>query len=624
MKVESKGKVKSGKSSSSPERRQFRHYLRENKSGALPRRLLFIDSETKERDTSGEARHYAYLSWTCFMELRAHNKKGYTEIWRKWVEMPIMWNYIESLTAQKMILYIVASNVTFDLFATGGAEHLTKSGWTMRFYHQAATQLILKLTKGKRSIVFLNLQNFWPVSIAKLGEYLELPKFEIDFDKSSPQAIEMYCKRDVEILKQGFLTWLSFIKKEDLGRWGFTYASQAFNAFRHRFMSDKILPLGDSEEDKFCRQGYFGGRVECFWIGKQKQGDFYMVDVNSMYPYVMRDNPFPSVLQGQASDVPLDRLRSLLSEYCLVGAAIIETDEPVYPIRDKDKMIFPVGRFTTVLGTEGIRYALNHSHLISVSHLYIFHRARLFTKWVEGMYNKKQEAKQRKDVVAEKIYKLLLNSLYGKFGQMSPTVVYDEYTPDNDFSSQRVFYDDQPGQGMEYKMFHRHVQTKGRHASKRSNVAIALHVTEDARFVLWGYIQTAGIENVFYCDTDSLIISEPGYRRLFTHIQPLELGKLSLERKGDRLTINAPKDYSLGAYKKQKGIRKDAVECSPGVFRQTFFPGFKTLLARGIQSGFPIETREKKLTYNYTKGIVGPDGRVTPLKHASAALSLPL
>ncbi len=602
----------------------MRHYLRENKSGALPRRLLFLDSETKHRHVGDEVRDYAYLAWTCFMELRAHNKKGYTEIWRKWSDMRVMWNYIEALTAAKMVLYVVASNVVFDLFATSGSEHLSDDGWSMCFYHQAANQLILKLHKGRRTIVFLNLQNFWPASIEKLGGYLGLKKLDVDFEGSSLEEIERYCRRDVEILRQGFLTWLAFIQKEDLGRWGYTYASQAFNAFRHRFMVDKILPLGDSVEDTFCRQGYFGGRVECFWIGKQREGDFYMVDVNSMYPYVMRDNWYPSVLCGEASDVPLGRLEALLSEYCLVGEVLLHTDKPVYPLRQKDKMVFPVGCFTTVLGTEGIRYALAHSHLISVNRLYIFHRDMLFTDWVKGMYARKQKAKQEKDVIGEKIYKLLLNSLYGKFGQMSPTVVYDEYTQDSDFSSQRVFYDDREGQGMEYKMFHRHILTKGRHASAKSNVAIALHVTEYARFVLWSYIQAAGIENVFYCDTDSLIISQSGYSGLYTHIQPLELGKLSLERTGDTLTINAPKDYSLGTYKRQKGIRKDAVEISPGVFRQTFFPGFKTLLARGIQSGFPIETREKRLTYNYTKGIVGPDGKVNPLLAPSPDVSLPL
>jgi len=338
-----------------------------------------------------------------------------------------------------------------------------------------------------------------------------------------------------------------------------------------------------------------------------------MVDVNSMYPSVMRDNFFPSVLCGEALDVPLERLEPLLKDYCLVGEAVINTDQPVYVLRDKDKMVFPVGVFTTFLGTEGIRYALDHHHLKSVNRLMIFHRAKLFTAWVEGMYPKKQEAKEKGDVIGEVIYKRLLNSLYGKFGQMAPTVVYDEYTPAFDFSSCRVFFDDDSGQGMEYKMFHRHILTKGRHASAKSNVGIALHVTEYARFILWGYIQQAGPENVFYCDTDSLIITDQGYKRLFTHIQPLEIGKLSLKRTGDILTINAPKDYSLGAYKKQKGISKKAVEIKPGVFQQTFFPGFKTLLARGIKSGFPIGTIEKRLTYNYTKGVVAPDGQVTPL-----------
>lgn len=592
----------------------MRHYLRENRSASMPRRLLFLDSETEKVDIGGETRDFAYLCWTCFMELGAHNKKGFTEIWRKWTDMSVMWNWIESLTADKMVLYVIASNITFDLFATGGAEHLSDNGWSMLFFHQAATQLILKLHRGRRSIVFLNLQNFWPVSIERLGEVLGLPKLEVDFGHSTPQEIDRYCYRDVEILQRGFLEWLAFIKAEDMGRWGFTYAAQAFSAYRHKFMKHKILPLGDSQEDTFCRRGYFGGRVECFWIGKNKPGDFTMVDVNSMYPFVMKDNYYPSVLAGEAVDVPLNRLEGLLSEYCLVGEVVVDTDQPVYPLREGDKMVFPVGSFTTVLGSQGIRYALSQGHLIRCNRVFIFHRAKLFTEWVVSMYGRRQAAKKAGDKVRESVYKLLLNSLYGKFGQMCPTVVYDEYTEDSCFSAQRVFYDDDNNQGMEYKMFHRHILTSGRHAVVKSNVAIALHVTEYARFLLWEYIQIADRNNVYYCDTDSLIVSDSGYRRLFTHIDPNALGKLSVERKGDRLTINAPKDYSLSAYKRQKGIRSDAVELSPGVYRQIFFPGIKTLLKRGIGRGYPIETIEKHLSYNYTKGTVGVDGTVTPLQ----------
>jgi len=596
--------------------------LRVNKSVALPRRLLFLDSETKKRGRPGEERDYAYLAWTCFMELRAHNKKGYTEIWRFWEDMTVMWNWIEALTAKKMTLYVVASNVTFDLVATGGVEHLTDCGWTMVFYHEAAKMLILKLTRQGRTIVFLNLQNFYPMGIGRVGKLLGIEKGKVNFETDDFGTVKEYCKNDVEILKRAFLGWLEFIEREDMGRWGLTYAAQAFNAYRHRYMQHKILPLGDSQEDSFCRPGYFGGRVECFWIGKGKEGDFTMLDVNSMYPYVMRENWYPSVLCGQAADVPPSKLPYLLDNYCLVGDCVVNTEEPVYPVRREGKMVFPTGVIDVVLGSEGIRYAHAHGHLMGVSNLYIFHREKLFTDWVEGMYQEKRKAKEEGDKLRGRIYKLLMNSLYGKFGQMSPNVIEDEYTEETAFESRKVYYDDTPDSGMEYTMFHRHFQTKGRKPSAKSNVAIALHVTEYARFVLWEYIKKAGVENVFYCDTDSLIVNDQGCKNLQTSINRTTLGMLSVERRGKTLTVNAPKDYKLGSYKRQKGIRSDAVQTGVNTFQQVFFPGFKTLLRKGIKTGFPIGTIEKKLEYNYTKGIVGSDGRVTPLQQAPKALSL--
>ncbi|GAH94157.1 unnamed protein product, partial [marine sediment metagenome] len=76
-------------------------------------------------------------------------------------------------------------------------------------------------------------------------------------------------------------------------KFSITKASQAFCAYRFRFMDHKIYIHNDVTVQNLERSAYIGGRVECFRLGKIPGKQFVSMDINSMYPFVMKAEKYP-------------------------------------------------------------------------------------------------------------------------------------------------------------------------------------------------------------------------------------------------------------------------------------------------------------------------------------------
>ena len=127
-------------------------------------------------------------------------------------------------------------------------------------------------------------------------------------------------------------------------------------------------------------------------------------------------------------------------------------------------------------------------------------------------------------------------------------------------------------------------------------------------------MQLAGAGNYFYCDTDSLIVNGSGLANLSSLISGSELGKLKIVKAVKHLIIRGLKDYSTDTETIIKGIRKNAVMISDGHYEQQEWPSFKGLLGSNKPNTYLISKVTKRLSREYTKGIVTKSGIVRPLQ----------
>lgn len=149
-----------------------------------------------------------------------------------------------------------------------------------------------------------------------------------------------------------------------------------------------------------------------------------------------------------------------------------------------------------------------------------------------------------------------------------------------------------------------------------ASIAIAAHVTAYARMLLWSYIQTAGIENHYYNDTDSLYVNAAGLENLQRAgvLHPTKLGYLALEKTPKSAVFWGPKHYQLDGDRVLKGISADAIQLAERVFEMLQWPTFKSAMNSGTIDGFANRRVVKTLSPEYAKGWVLKNGEVKPLQ----------
>lgn len=421
-----------------------------------------------------------------------------------------------------------------------------------------------------------------------------------------------YCKADVEILIATMQAYWRMVYEWDLGNFAYTLPAQGFAAFRHRFMETGIFIDDNEKASELSRAGYVGARTECFRIGYIGER-VHCLDINSQYPYIMATVPVPTRLVTTLSRSTLEELSELCTKYAVVAEISIDTLLPSFPKKIPGWTIFPVGKFQTVLNTPELQLALEQGVIVSVKRAVVYEKAVIFRDYVNFFYEQRLEAKMRGDDTLAWLCKLMMNSLYGKFGQ-NGRKYEQKWESKSDVIRTWIEWDADSATLHRYRQFAGIVEELQRESESRESFpAISGHITSAARVLLLDYISQAGKGNTLYVDTDSLFVTESGYENLRGRISETQLGWLKHEWESDNVTIHGVKDYEIDTKLKRKGIRKTAENVGFATYRQDQFRGFKGMIQDGDLDHMLIKKVTKHLSRAYSKGMVDSEGFVHPL-----------
>lgn len=590
------------------------HRLKHNKTSAFPQQVIFFDTETQaDKIDSTHTNHSLKLGWGCYISYRQKGVKTRNEQWTYYTKVVDFNKWVLSKAKPKRKLYVMGSNVWFDMRVTGIDTYLLKHGFrNTRLYHRGLTTII-GFRKDDTVIMFLSIQNFLPQSIAKIGAAMGHEKLGVNFDTCTMAELKTYCRADTEILQEAFTWWRNFCHEHDLGVFGITRSSQAFNAYRHRFMPHTIYIHDNTTVIKLEREGYFGGRTECFHIGNLPKGQYHKLDINSLYPYVMTQHDYPTKLSFQARTMTLARLKRLLKNHLCMARVLVNIKEPYIAKRINNRTCFPVGRFECVVCTEVLKRLIKNRELVKVRYAAFYKGKHIFDKYIDFFNRLKEGYSEKGDKFGRSVSKYMMNTLYGKFGQRCEEVVHEEDAPLETVESYG---------GIDLVTNTRYwvvvyggrlvVTEKGEKNGYNTFVAIAAHVTENARLFLWDSVQRAGKENSFYCDTDSLFTNGQGLENMESLLHDSKIGGWKTEDSSKHVVIRGPKDYQFGEETHRKGIRKNAVQVGDNKFEQDMFPTFRACIADKNLTGYVVKRVTKQLKGEYKKGTILDTGRVVP------------
>ena len=581
-----------------------------NHKTIFPADIVYFDTETTFDPTLQDQIHGFRLGVLSRQQYVRGERKGRTDT-LGFSSPTMFFDYLEAKLRQHRKIWVLAHNMDFDFGAVEGFKQLSQRGFKISFWAFAQNLFLLRAEKGKSILMFIDSGGYLTGSIDALGKRVGLAKLPMPDPSRSDTEWYRYCKRDVDILQMSFEAYMQFVAENDLGKLGLTGPAQAIAAYRHRFMRDKLVLHRIPQLVKAERQMYHGGRTEAFFIGDVPSSSVHYLDVNSMYPHMMKERNYPCEFLGVELNPSRSTLKQALERFEVGADVTLSLPEPAIPYIS-DKLLFPTGQFRSTLAGPEFQYCYDRGWCQRVHKLFLYRRGRPFIDYVDYFWEQRQGFKQSGDPVHEWLCKLMLNSLYGKFGQTNPT--YETFENAEGLMDGIYYTVSSSSLKRETRLVlgNQIWLRTGEAQAKFTFYPLAAWVTSHARIYLWDLIKEGGRDHVYYCDTDSLFVDDCAFTRLADRIDGRKLGALGVKQSGAKLSIRGPKDYTFDDSIRIKGVPFRAEKLGESTYKYWTFERVRTRLRNGTENQVVQKTVTKTLAREYDKGVVTSSGWVIP------------
>jgi hypothetical protein len=442
-------------------------------------------------------------------------------------------NEVERNAKRKKNTYIYAHNHSYD-FSSYAQKHL------LDVKHVLWKPFLAIRGKG----YYLDTTSFFRMKLDELGELVGVEKKEMPKRVRNATALVDYCLRDCEIVMRSIVSLKASlatigVKPRKMLTAGQLAMTSWQSYIRKNEMHRGIMARGTiyrSENWRKTRYAFRGGRVEVF-----ERGTFHnatMVDVNAMYPSVMRNMRFPDLRTPYYIEYPKRKDWEVLLDLIGVAEAVVQTpDEGVgyLPVIVGKTTYYPTGGRTivgrwTLLELKQAEKEGYHIEEIRWVEAYL-EGTNPFTGYIDHLY----ELRKSGDTLLNGAVKLVMNNLFGKFSQYRQSkelrlVRREDYTEDEGEIVGEM--------GADYVC----ERATGEMIRTYTNPLISTLITAEARDRLYDAMKKIGWEKVLYCDTDGIIIEGkvPSWMPISKKI-----GEWSIKETG-RCVIKRRKSYVIG------------------------------------------------------------------------------
>ena len=356
-----------------------------------------------------------------------------------------------------------------------------------------------------------------------------------------------------------------------------TLPSLAFAIFRSNFMSEENIPQLSGKIAKDIRQGYTGGAVDMYIPESKPNVKINCYDVNSLYPSQMQSQEMPvGVPTYFKGDIRLINPNAFGFFYC----EIIAPDNIKHPIiqthvktNNGIRTMAPIGNWEDIIFSSEMDNAKKYGYQFNIKWGYTFEKAIIFKDYVEFLHLLRSQY-SRTDPM-NLIAKILLNSLYGRFGMddnfLEVNIIHKDFYADfeNKFLDNII----QTQELGDYKLVTYRVVNKIESNNETHNVSIGIAsaITAYSRIHMSQFKNNPKI-NLYYTDTDS-IYTDSDIDESF--ISDTILGKLKIEHVCKKAIFLSPKVYCLETIDKEfiykvKGLKHE-IELTLNDFEQLLY-----------------------------------------------------
>lgn len=524
-----------------------------------------------------------------------------------------LFDWIAHRVNKRETIYIYFHDTVTDFLALDGFRQLPVQDFTLQSIYHKLTTTIMRFANQKRRVTVLDIQNYYPVKLATLAR-----SFGVDMDQDPDQVTDQdqarqWSTRKAELLHTVMRQLMTETVDAGRGALRMTASSTAHSIYRTSYMKHKIITNHNPEVVAFEQSSYVGGYTGLMKLVEPGAPDLYKVDVNSMYPSVMMDDVYPTQLIEFAEGVSVSHLQRFLKGYLVIAEVEINAHNPVYPLRVGETTHYPIGQFVTTLSTASLTHALQNDEIVKVNRIAVYMGHRIFSEFVSDVYGRRVQANQEGNQAMALLQKAINNTLYGKFGQMQTDTFRIGDAPIDEFMVMDAFAPETNDKWIEMHAGGSILFMRRGRETRYTSFAIASHITDYARRKLFSMMDQAGRANVFYTDTDSMIVNGEGLRKLYNLLDPVALGKLKMEGDAPFYIGFAKKDYIFGDVRKLKGFAEHGKRIDENLMSMYQRVGFGARVHKQVQDGPYWKVVNKSYSPFLMGEKVAGDGVVSPV-----------
>jgi DNA polymerase type B, organellar and viral len=591
------------------------HYLRQLKPTKMPKRIIVFHADAIiDKPTVDRPRPVAKLGGVDMIELCLEDGQ-YRETDKGFAcNAEQFWYGMRNAMLAKQTIFAFGLGTAFQLSLLGFWDLLESKQWSIGHEESKETELRGgKLPRPRKGMVVLSdpptIVVSWPVGFSGSVKWLDLRNYGVDrIPDHKPDSTPC------EAIANWIRCFCHAIMSGNHGGLQPTAASQAMRSFRSRQSRQPIYCHGDPTALELERESLAGGRCECFRLGMIRQKVFHL-DFTAHYPAIAAFEPVPTKLTQVYSPSVSTLKDDLESGDCVTADVILETPAPWYPIKQDERVIFPIGRFRAVLATPEVLFALSYGHIVRVNKVCRYTSAAVFTRYISELLALRLWAKSEKKRELEACCKMICNSLFGKFAQRSW-----QWQDVPDKESPRPYKqwwqrDPETRLLLQWRSLAWRVQrSTPPEEGRESCPAITSHINSAGRVKLLRAMMGAGLPNVYYVDTDSVWTNGAGHSALSRGqwISDGEPGFLKLVGEYPWLRLLGIKHYETPTKHVHSGVPGHAIEVGQRKYTWDSIERLSGSLARGCAPTGMVLNKVVSYTSPYRNGVVSKTGRVSP------------
>lgn len=597
-----------------------------------PSRYVVVDTETYERRSSR-------VGWGKDQSLRIGVAKVYDgSDTRLRQHRYIEFNSAEAFMSELLEMpktsdpiYLIAHNLGFDIRILGWFRWLTSGHLSLmppkdspgshRYSTPLATFDALPIMmrffrRDGQQIMCVDSMNWIDQSLKRIGEMIGFRKGAMPHKDDPDHEWFTYCRRDVDLLDACMRRIWGWCQLNRWPDWHVTPASQARAVFRLRYARKRPVRPDDPDSLALDRRAYYGGRLDCFRVGRIDRRT-YQIDVNGLYPAVMRHRPYPCEVLERRESARSERWTGQIDPRECTAEVWIDSPTIPWPVRYADGTLWVTGKMRTILPGPELEYAVEMGVVRRLGRWTRYRVEDLFTGYVDDLWKQRIDARNHGDGLVAHCAKRMLNALHGKFGQRGGQWEYaGRLSPSGTYANGKIVGSDR-SRDADYRCLDGHTYVRANDDERDDGfVAISSWCTSYARITMDALISWAGRDTVHYQCTDSLLVSGDGLGRLQLRnlIDPDRIGAFKLEQTYDWIDIHTVNQIETSVGGKHSGVKPGSPLVAPGLYECEQWE----TLSDGIFHGRvdTVATRKQcvRPATKYVRGFINEDGSTRPWK----------